>query len=200
MHALATHAHRARALRTPQVPVNSPHTLSLASRARCAPASALSRQILSRYATVGDYVLFRNFDFATEPVAVDEETTADADAVAASADAPASTSAAPASPPPPPRATRLVAVPPRGFTRAVRWAPNDFPYAMHAGMEHFLVWCAGGALSAEELAEQVEAHRPAAHFEAITFVNPARLQSVRNVWHAHVVCRPRQDGAAAAAT
>ena len=197
MHARAGNA-RAPRTRTPHAAGSCQLSSHALARALCSCLRPVV-QILSRYATVGDYVLFRNFDFATEPVAVDEDTqeNADGDAVSASADAPASTSAAPASPPLP-RATRLVAVPPRGFTRAVRWAPNDFPYAMHAGMEHFLVWCAGGALSAEELHEQVEAHRPAARFEAITFVNPARLQSVRNVWHAHVVCRPRQDGAAAA--
>jgi hypothetical protein len=162
-------------------------------------------QILARFVTVGDYILSRTFGFGTEPA--EEEDATDADAASAAAAAPAAqpaalpppTDAAPASPQPPPpqpprRAARLRAVPPAGFTRAVAWARNDFPYTMESGMEHHLVWSAGGALSQAEVDAQVALHRPGGAYESLSFVNPARLQSVTNVWHAHVICRPRPGG------
>jgi hypothetical protein len=83
------------------------------------------------------------------------------------------------------------AVAPPGFTRAVAFAPNDFPYFFEAGMEHHILWCAGGALSDAEIAQHIEKERPAQRFEVQLFVNPTRLQSVANVWHAHVISRPR---------
>ena len=122
--------------------------------------------MLTQYASVGDYILSREFGFVTEPR--DDG--------------------------------RRAAVAPPGFTRAVAWAPNDFPYFFEAGMEHHILWCAGGALSDDELAEHIEKHRPAERYEVQLFVNPKRLQSVTNVWHAHVISRPRaapqpsQDG------
>jgi hypothetical protein len=100
---------------------------------------------------------------------------------------------------------KLRAVPPAGFTRAVRFVANDYPYFMDAGMEHHIVWVASAAgdvcaLSAEALAAEVERHRPAEAWETLHAVNPPRLQSVTNVWHAHVFSRPRGGASAPAGT
>ena len=91
---------------------------------------------------------------------------------------------------------KLRAVPPEGFTRAVRFVLNDYPYTVTPGIEHHIVWVARAdgdvcALSPDELQAEVARHRPAAEWETQTAVNPPRLQSVTNVWHAHVFSRPR---------
>ncbi len=90
---------------------------------------------------------------------------------------------------------RLQAVPPAGFTHAVVWVNNDFPYNLEAGIEHHLLWSAGGALSDEQVAQTVAAQRPSSDWETLIFVNPVRLQSVTNVWHAHCLSRPRAGAA-----
>jgi hypothetical protein len=48
----------------------------------------------------------------------------------------------------------------------------------------------------EALEAEVQRHRPADAWETITAVNPPRLQSVTNVWHAHVFSRPRAQAPA----
>ena len=98
---------------------------------------------------------------------------------------------------------KLRAAPPAGFARQVRFVANDYPYTMTPGIEHHIVWVASAAgdvvaLEPEALAAEVERHRPAEAWETITAVNPPRLQSVTNVWHAHVFSRPRGAPAAPA--
>jgi hypothetical protein len=135
---------------------------------------------LARYATIGDYILVRNFGFGTAPAAEGGGSGGEGEGGA------------------------LRAVPPAGFRRAVTWAANDFPYHVSAGIEHHLVWSAGSsdsdaeggggarALSQAEVDACVAAHRDAAEWETLTFVNPVRLQSVTNVWHAHCMSRLRR--------
>ena len=43
----------------------------------------------------------------------------------------------------------------------------------------------------DTVGDYVQSHRPAKAWETLTVVNPPRLQSVTNVWHAHVFSRPR---------
>jgi len=131
-------------------------------------------QLRAKYATVGDRVLCSVFGWEARP---DEGA-----------------------------GGKVRASPPQGFTRAVRFVANDYPYTMTPGVEHHIVWVASAAgdvtaLSAEELSAEVLRHRPAEHWETLTAVNPPRLQSVTNVWHAHVFSRPRaaQTGAPAEA-
>ena len=119
-------------------------------------------QLEAKYATIGDYVLCRVFGWEAQPAGDG----------------------------------KLRAVPPVGFARTVRFVANDYPYTLAPGVEHHIVWVASpagdvSALSPEALVEEVLRHRPAEAWEALTAVNPPRLQSVTNVWHAHVFSRPR---------
>ncbi len=96
---------------------------------------------------------------------------------------------------------KLKATPPAGFARQVRFVANDYPYTMTPGIEHHIVWVASAAgdvcsLVPEALEAEVQRHRPADAWETITAVNPPRLQSVTNVWHAHVFSRPRAQAPA----
>ncbi len=92
--------------------------------------------------------------------------------------------------------TKLRVVPPAAGSAPPPpvWAANDFPYALEAGIEHHCVWSAAGEVPPQALQAVLDAHRPPAHWHALLFVNPRHLQSVRNVWHAHVLSRPRTTG------
>ena len=136
------------------------------SRRACAPEAHSPRrvpQLYARYDTVGDYVLCRFFGWEARP---DGE------------------------------GGKLRSVAPAGFARSVRFVPNDYPYHVTPGIEHHIVWVASAAgdvsaLTEAELAAEVQSHKPAKAWETLTVVNPPRLQSVTNVWHAHVFSRPR---------
>lgn len=90
-----------------------------------------------------------------------------------------------------------------GERRRLVWRLNDFPYYYEPGIEHHLLWCTEPLDVAEvdRLArerfggeEEEEGRRP--QRQHLVFVNPAPLQSVLAVWHAHVLVR---DAPAAAA-
>ena len=120
-------------------------------------------QLYAKYDTVGDYVLCRFFGWEARP---DGE------------------------------GGKLRSVAPAGFARSSSFVPNDFPYHVTPGIEHHIVWVASAAgdvsaLTEAELAAEVQSHKPANAWETLTVVNPPRLQSVTNVWHAHVFSRPR---------
>lgn len=68
----------------------------------------------------------------------------------------------------------------------VAWSENEFPYAFECGVEHHCIWCTR-PLTEAEVAAVVAAER--AGMEAVHWVNPPSLQSVRAVWHAHVASR-----------
>eukprot|EP00698_Gefionella_okellyi_P004205 TRINITY_DN13918_c0_g1_i1.p1 TRINITY_DN13918_c0_g1~~TRINITY_DN13918_c0_g1_i1.p1 ORF type:complete len:166 (-),score=21.89 TRINITY_DN13918_c0_g1_i1:69-539(-) len=61
--------------------------------------------------------------------------------------------------------------------------PNDFPYNLVPGIEHYIIWC-HAPKSAEELA--TIAREFAGDRVYAQFVNPVATQSVRNVFHAHL--------------
>ena len=86
---------------------------------------------------------------------------------------------------------KLVAVcPPSGVPTHLVWAKNEFPYHMDVDIQHNLVWSAAGAVSEERLLAFVDAQRPlVGGWENLLFMNPPHLQSIRNVWHAHVLSR-----------
>jgi hypothetical protein len=71
-----------------------------------------------------------------------------------------------------------------GSERVV-WAKNDFPYALEADIGHFLLWSLQ-PLPPQQL-EQLIRQRVAPDEEFVYFVNPPALQSVQNVFHAHVL-------------
>ncbi|RUS22730.1 hypothetical protein BC937DRAFT_87541 [Endogone sp. FLAS-F59071] len=68
---------------------------------------------------------------------------------------------------------------------------NDFGYAIDPSIDHFLIW-SPQPLRAERVAEIVEKEFESKRFEAVYFVNPAKLQSVKNISHVHVFVRLRE--------
>ena len=76
---------------------------------------------------------------------------------------------------------------PGGPDSRLVWAPNDYPYNLAPGIEHHLAWSCCGPPSSDVLEAFVTAQRPPSAYHSIVFINPRHLQSVRNVWHAHVL-------------
>jgi hypothetical protein len=66
---------------------------------------------------------------------------------------------------------------------SAKWMRNEFPYDVK-GTEHYLVW------STKPLVINVVqniARKRVGGREILCFVNPDNLQSVKDVWHAHVL-------------
>ncbi|WZN63801.1 DUF3605 domain-containing protein [Chloropicon roscoffensis] len=73
---------------------------------------------------------------------------------------------------------------PAGAERLLKWAENDFPYALEKNIRHYLLWSTK-ELSTDELSQQVADFVDTEQY--VYFVNPPHLRSVRKVWHAHVL-------------
>lgn len=69
---------------------------------------------------------------------------------------------------------------------------NDFPYWFEEGIEHKLLWSAGGALSAEEVDAELDASL-GADVERVWMLNSVAAQSVRGLWHVHVFIRHKEE-------
>lgn len=69
---------------------------------------------------------------------------------------------------------------------------NDFPYFFPANVEHLILWCAK-PLSNEEVAEILPGHLKErygdAKIEYQQFTNTVALQSIRDVFHVHILVR-----------
>jgi hypothetical protein len=65
---------------------------------------------------------------------------------------------------------------------------NDFPYALTPDIQHDVVW-SFQPLEEAELVRFIASN--IADREFVYFVNPPQLQSVKNLWHAHVFSRQR---------
>ena len=91
-----------------------------------------------------------------------------------------------------PERGKLMASAPSALQPQLLWAVNDFPYALSEGIQHHCVWSSAGEVAPQELQAFVLQHRPSHTWQSIVFCNPVHLQSVRNVWHAHVMSRPLQ--------
>lgn len=87
--------------------------------------------------------------------------------------------------------------------RRLIWRPNDFPYYYEPGIEHHLLWCTEPLemeeierLARERFAPGGAGNATAKKRQHLIFVNPAPLQSVLAVWHAHVLVRdePQEGG------
>lgn len=72
-----------------------------------------------------------------------------------------------------------------GGSKRVVWAKNDFPYALEADISHFLLWSLQ-PLPPQQLEQLIQQH-VVPDEEFVYFVNPPALQSVQNVFHAHVL-------------
>jgi hypothetical protein len=68
--------------------------------------------------------------------------------------------------------------------------PNDFPYYLVNDIQHWLIWCDPKPNEPEKLIEQIiNKEFPCKKFDRLSFVNPPRLRSVSDVFHAHVFTR-----------
>jgi hypothetical protein len=71
--------------------------------------------------------------------------------------------------------------------------PNDFPYYLVKNIQHWLIWCDPKPVKTEEMIEQIlNKNFPLEKFERLSFVNPPRLRSVSDVFHAHIFTRKIQ--------
>eukprot|EP01026_Neomeris_dumetosa_P048286 TRINITY_DN4175_c0_g1_i6.p2 TRINITY_DN4175_c0_g1~~TRINITY_DN4175_c0_g1_i6.p2 ORF type:complete len:109 (-),score=2.52 TRINITY_DN4175_c0_g1_i6:284-610(-) len=70
--------------------------------------------------------------------------------------------------------------------RILLWRDNDFPYYLEDGIEHHVLWCTE-PLQHEEILQVIQQYREG--YETTYFVNPPQLQSIKGVWHAHVLSR-----------
>jgi hypothetical protein len=67
---------------------------------------------------------------------------------------------------------------------------NDFPYYLVKDIQHWLIWCDPKPKEPKKIIEQVlNKNFPYEIFERISFINPPRLRSVSDVFHAHVFTR-----------
>ena len=68
--------------------------------------------------------------------------------------------------------------------------PNDFPYYLVENIQHWLIWSDPKPVNVEEMIEQIlNKNFPLEKFERLSFVNPPRLRSVSDVFHAHIFTR-----------
>lgn len=71
--------------------------------------------------------------------------------------------------------------------------PNRFPYYLAQGIEHWLIWCDPKPLEPESVIRKVIDHEfPSDKFDRISFINPPRLRSISDVFHAHIFTREIQ--------
>ena len=70
------------------------------------------------------------------------------------------------------------------------FTPNDFPYHLAETIQHWLIWFDPKPEQIETVIQNlVDREFPKAKFDRLTFVNPPRLRSVSDVFHAHVFVR-----------
>jgi hypothetical protein len=71
---------------------------------------------------------------------------------------------------------------------------NGFPYCLVRGIQHWLIWCDPIPKIPEEIIERVvQQNFPYDKFDSLSFVNPPRLRSVSDVFHAHVFTREKTE-------
>eukprot|EP00878_Enallax_costatus_P022375 GHUV01023733.1.p1 GENE.GHUV01023733.1~~GHUV01023733.1.p1 ORF type:complete len:166 (+),score=31.63 GHUV01023733.1:130-627(+) len=68
--------------------------------------------------------------------------------------------------------------------------PQDFPYYFEDNVQHWLLWSTSGPLSHAAIEQETRQKFP--DMDYLIFVNPAALQSIRDIWHCHVLVRPKQ--------
>jgi hypothetical protein len=70
------------------------------------------------------------------------------------------------------------------------WRPNDFPYDFEAGVKHYCLWCTV-PLSRNTIIYEIALKFCPDEYDYLFFINPPSLQSIRNLWHCHVMVRQR---------
>lgn len=92
-----------------------------------------------------------------------------------------------------PSSQKRIAVPSPTSIQGPLLTPNRFPYHLAQGIEHWLIWCDPKPSEPEKIVQQViDREFPSKRFERISFINPPRLRSISDVFHAHVFTREIQ--------
>jgi len=136
-------------------------------------------KIKEEWVTVGDYILCERFGWVRSANAESKKQ------MAVVTPKP--------SPPSHPSILTRGSVTPPGSGSSVNWVLtiNDFKYNFAPGIDHHLLWSQGDRLlTREEVQIIIEDKLPDREF--LVFVNPPRLQSVKNVAHTHVISRRRR--------
>ncbi|PNW77700.1 hypothetical protein CHLRE_10g447900v5 [Chlamydomonas reinhardtii] len=64
---------------------------------------------------------------------------------------------------------------------------NEFGYFLDEGLEHINIWCSDRPLSAEVIEAIIRERLPCEDY--LWFVNPPQYQSIKAIWHAHVMVK-----------
>ena len=83
-----------------------------------------------------------------------------------------------------------VARPSSGGWRRRVLEPNPYPYIVPTGVEHWVLWSEGTAMTATEVERYLSREAPEWSTEWTWVRNPATARSVPGIWHVHVFfCR-----------
>ena len=82
------------------------------------------------------------------------------------------------------------AIIPENQEKVIKFSDSLYPYALVKGISQSLIWSTH-QLSNEELVEICEKNKPSTQFESLFYVNRGEIQSVKNVYHAHVFWREK---------
>jgi hypothetical protein len=72
----------------------------------------------------------------------------------------------------------------------INLAPNDFPYYFPPNVDHLILWCTRPFTQPEidaALPSLLAARYGGAQIEVQQFVNPSVLQSIKEIFHAHII-------------
>nr|QYA18610.1 HIT domain-containing protein [Clandestinovirus] len=69
---------------------------------------------------------------------------------------------------------------------------NDFPYNVSHDVQHYVLWSTQ-RLDNEQVASTLSKLLPSKRYEVVWFENTPALKSVKNVWHAQVFSRAKQN-------
>ncbi|CAF0782213.1 unnamed protein product [Rotaria sp. Silwood1] len=85
---------------------------------------------------------------------------------------------------------KRIAIPSVNSIKEPLLTPNDFPYYLANGIQHWLIWCDPKPKEPEKIVEEVmNKEFDSKKFDRLSFVNPPRLRSISDVFHAHVFTR-----------
>ena len=89
-----------------------------------------------------------------------------------------------------PSTAKRLATPSSTAIREPLLTPNNFPYFLAQGIQHWLIWCDPEPKEPEKVIEDImNRDFPVPKFDRISFINPPRLRSISAVFHAHVFTR-----------
>jgi hypothetical protein len=85
---------------------------------------------------------------------------------------------------------KRIAIPSLNSIKEPLLTPNDFPYYLVNGIQHWLIWCDPIPKEPIKIIEQIlNKEFPCEKYDRLSFINPPRLRSVSDVFHAHIFIR-----------